>query len=165
MSEQESFTAWAASRQRAMLRTAVLLTGDLHRAEDLVQDALTRVALRWTRLRHQQPEAYARQVMVRANISWWRKRRLDVVGDPPDDARASDRDHERPLLVRAALARLTGRQRTVLVLRFYADLSVAQTAAAMGTSEGTVKSQTSVALRRLRELAPELAEFIGEAPR
>ena len=82
-SEQEaSFTRWASERQLALLRTAVLLTGDHHRAEDLVQDALAKVAARWVRLRDGAPEAYARQVIVRTNISWWRKHRRELVADP-----------------------------------------------------------------------------------
>lgn len=167
--DEQSFTAWAASRQHAMLRTAVLLTGNHHHAEDLVQEALTKVALRWSRLHDQDPTAYARQVMVRDNISWWRRRRREVsVAEVPDGRHspgtAPETDLDRPHLVRTALARLTDRQRVLLVLRFYEDLSVAQTAVAMSISEGTVKSQTSVALRRLRELAPELAEDVGEVP-
>ena len=84
--DEASFTRWASDRQLALLRTAVLLTGDHHRAEDLVQDALTKVAARWARLRDEAPEAYARQVIVRTNISWWRKRRREVVADPGDRA-------------------------------------------------------------------------------
>ncbi|HRI96309.1 MAG TPA: sigma factor, partial [Nocardioides sp.] len=79
-----SFTRWASERQQALLRTAVLLCGDHHRAEDLVQHALTEVALRWSRLRDQHPDAYARQVIVRTNISWWRRRRREVVLDVRD---------------------------------------------------------------------------------
>lgn len=165
-SENETFTSWMTARQHALLRTAVLLTGDLQRAEDLVQEALLKVALRWSRLEHQQPEAFARRVMVRDNISWWRRRRRDVVTDSPPESQDAERqvDGERSVMVRAALGRLTSRQRTVLVLRFYSDLSVVETAELMGTSSGTVKSQTAVALQRLREVAPELAELIDEVP-
>jgi RNA polymerase sigma-70 factor (sigma-E family) len=163
--QEDAFTAWAASRQQAMLRTAVLLTGNHHRAEDLVQEALTKVALRWARLQTEDPTAYARQIMVRDNISWWRRRRRDVLTDDvPEPPPAAAPDPDRALLVRNALRRLTNRQRTLLVLRFYEDLSVAQTAALMGTSQGTVKSQTHVALRRLRELAPELRAELGDLP-
>ena len=82
--DRESFTRWASGRQLALLRTAVLVTGDHHRAEDLVQEALTQVALRWSRLADGHPDAYARQVIVRRNISWWRKHRREVVADVPD---------------------------------------------------------------------------------
>ena len=89
-SDEASFVRWAADRQVALLRTAILLTGDHHRAEDLVQEALTKVALRWRRLRGGNPEAYARQVLVRDNISGWRKRRREVVSAEPGDAPSPD---------------------------------------------------------------------------
>jgi RNA polymerase sigma-70 factor (sigma-E family) len=158
-----SFTRWAGERQQALLRTAVLLCGDHHRAEDLVQDALTKVAVRWSRLRDQHPDAYARQVMVRANISWWRKHRREVVREVPDGATTGPGGAvDRRLALDRALAQLTPRQRATVVLRFYDDLSERDTAEALGVSTGTVKSQTHVALARLRESAPELAELLEE---
>ncbi|KRA31306.1 MULTISPECIES: SigE family RNA polymerase sigma factor [unclassified Nocardioides] len=162
--DEESFRRWAAERQLALLRTATLLTGDRQRAEDLVQEALTKVALRWRRLRDDNPEAYARQIIVRDNISAWRKRRREVVVDRlprvavPDHTVAS----ERRLLLDEALAALTPRQRAVVVLRYYDDLTERAAAEALGVSVGTVKSQTHLALSRLREAAPELAELLGE---
>ena len=166
MDERESFTRWAGDRQLALLRTAVLLTGDHHRAEDLVQDALTKVAVRWRRLRDDNPEAYARQVIVRDNISWWRKHRREVVSETPgrDDVVGTDgfaaADTRRMLA--DALATLTPRQRAVVVLRYYDDLSERDTARVLGVSVGTVKSQTHLSLRRLREAAPELVELLQE---
>lgn len=163
-SAEEAFRRWAGDRQLALLRTAVLLTGDHHRAEDLVQEALAKVALRWRRLADGSPEAYARQIIVRDNISWWRKRRNEVVADAPrgpdvpDIARAADRR----ILLDRALAALTPRQRAVVVLRYYDDLSERDTAEALGVTVGTVKSQTHLALRRLREAAPELADLLRE---
>ena len=161
-SDGESFTAWATHAQRRLLRTAVLLTGDHQRAEDLVQEALVKVALRWRRLRDGRPEAYARQVLVRDNISWWRKHRREVLVEPPDrgtqdQSAASDRR----LLLDDALAALTPRQRAVVVLRYYDDLTERATAEALGVAVGTVKSQTHLALRRLAEAAPELADLLG----
>lgn len=161
--DEESFRRWAGERQLALLRTATLLTGDRQRAEDLVQEALTKVALRWRRLRDD-PEAYARQIIVRDNISAWRKRRREVVVDQvprvvvPDHTAAS----ERRLLLDEALATLTPRQRAVVVLRYYDDLTERAAAEALGVSVGTVKSQTHLALSRLREAAPELAELLRE---
>jgi RNA polymerase sigma-70 factor (sigma-E family) len=162
---EESFRRWAGERQLALLRTAVLLTGDHHRAEDLVQEALAKVALRWRRLATGNPEAYARQIMVRDNISWWRKRHGEVVGGASvtsatvaDTAGAS----ERRILLDQALAQLTPRQRAVVVLRYFDDLTERDTADVMGVAVGTVKSQTSLALRRLREAAPELADLLRE---
>lgn len=162
--DEESFRRWAGERQLALLRTAVLLTGDRHRAEDLVQEALTKVALRWRRLRDDNPEAYARQVIVRDNISAWRKRRREVVVERVPRAVVPDHtaSSERRLLLDQALAALTPRQRAVVVLRYYDDLSERATADVLGVSVGTVKSQTHLALLRLRQTAPELAELLGE---
>ena len=159
-----SFTRWASERQQALLRTAVLLCGDHHRAEDLVQDALTKVAVRWSRLRDQNPDAYARQVMVRTNISWWRRQRREVVLDVREGAPAAGPSAavDRRLLLDRALAQLTPRQRATVVLRFYDDLTERDTAEALGVSTGTVKSQTHAALARLRTAAPELAELLEE---
>ena len=160
-----SFTQWASERQQALLRTAVLLCGDHHRAEDLVQDAITKVAVRWSRLRDQNPDAYARQVMVRTNVSWWRKHRREVVLDVRDGAteEGPGASVDRRLLLDRALAELTPRQRATVVLRFYDDLSERDTAEALGVSTGTVKSQTHAALARLRAAAPELAELLEDA--
>jgi RNA polymerase sigma-70 factor (sigma-E family) len=159
-----SFTRWASERQQALLRTAVLLCGDHHRAEDLVQDALTKVAVRWSRLQDGNPDAYARQVIVRTNISWWRRRRHEMVlglHDGPASAGPGPQV-DRRLLLDHALAQLTPRQRATVVLRFYDDLSERDTAELLGVSIGTVKSQTHAALARLRAVAPELAELLGE---
>jgi RNA polymerase sigma-70 factor (sigma-E family) len=161
---EESFTRWAGDRQLALLRTAVLLTGDHHRSEDLVQDALTKVAARWHRLRDGNPDAYARRVIVRTNISWWRRSRREVVTDPPErsGARGVEPSVDRRLALDRALDQLTPKQRAAVVLRYYDDLSERDTADVLGVSVGTVKSQTHVALRRLRDAAPELALFLEE---
>jgi RNA polymerase sigma-70 factor (sigma-E family) len=162
--DEETFRRWAGERQLALLRTAVLLTGDHHRAEDLVQEALTKVALRWRRLASGNPEGYARQIIVRDNISGWRKRRREyVVAEPAGDSVPDiGPEVDRRLLLDQALAALTPRQRAVIVLRYYDDLTERAAAEAMGVSVGTIKSQTSLALRRLREAAPELAELLRE---
>ena len=120
--DDEGFTEWAAGCERRLLRSAYLLTGDLHRAEDLVQEALVKVAMRWSRLRDGNPTAYARTVIVRDNVSWWRRRRDTVTAELDDVAVSSD--PEAALVVRRALARLTAAQRAVLVLRHFDDLSV-----------------------------------------
>jgi RNA polymerase sigma-70 factor (sigma-E family) len=153
-----SFDAFVAERSTALLRLAYLLTGDRSYAEDLLQSALLRVFRHWSRA-GQAPEAYARQVLV--NLSRDRLRRM--VRRPreiplPADAellRGSDSGIDRAIERRAmvrALADLPVRQREVLVLRFFADLSVEQTAATLGCSTGTVKSYTSRALARLRDV-------------
>lgn len=158
------FEVWAVARSPQLSRTAYLLTGDLHLAEDLVQETLTRVAERWTVLtRRGDPDAYARRVMYHRSIDWWRRRRSrpeTVSGHPPELARADDTE---PILdrvvLRDALLRLTPRQRAVLVLRFFEDRSEQQAAQLLGCSVNTVKSQTRHALQRLRELAPDLLEL------
>ncbi len=163
MDEQE-FAAWVAGCERALLRSAYLLTGDLHRAQDLVQEALIKVALRWPRLRDGNPTGYARTIIARDHVSWWRRRRelaiADVTKSAPPAATAGT-DPEMTLVVRRALARLTRAQRAVIVLRHFDDLTERETAEVLGVSIGTVKSQNSVALARLRDGAPELLDLIG----
>jgi RNA polymerase sigma-70 factor (sigma-E family) len=152
------FEQFVQDRSVVLIRTAFLLVGDRGDAEDLVQTALLRTALHWRRARDH-PEAYVRQVLVNLARDRWRRSKRRVAeqsmdalpsepGAQPDHADGvADRE-----AVRRALAALPGRQREVVVLRFFDDLSVADTAAAMSTSEGTVKSHTSRALTRLREL-------------
>lgn len=160
--DEQGFTDWAVGRQRQLLRSAYLLTGDLHRAEDLVQEALTKVALRWSRLAEGNPTGYALRIIARDNISWWRRRR-DVPTDSFHDAGESN-EPETALVVRRSLARLTPAQRAVLVLRHFDDLTERETAEVLGVSIGTVKSQNAAALARLRTGAPELLTLIGRTP-
>lgn len=160
---EADFTDWVVSRQHRMLRTAYLLTGDVHRAEDLLQEALIKVAMRWPKLRDGNPDAFVRTVLYRDNVSWWRRRRESPVAEPTDSAARHDADAtERGMLVREALAVLTAKQRAVLVLRYFDDLTERETAEILGISIGTVKSQTFAALSRLRERAPELAVLLTE---
>lgn len=163
MGDRESFTVWATVRRPRLLRTATFLTGDAGRAEDLVQEALTKVAQRWPRLRDANPDAYARQILVRDNISWWRRNRFELVSEATDPGRTPPGDVgvERRMVLLDALRRLTERQRAVLVLRYFDDLSEADIAHALCVSTGTVKSTAHLALRRLRELAPELSELLS----
>ncbi|RYC12646.1 SigE family RNA polymerase sigma factor [Nocardioides zhouii] len=162
LGDRESFTAWATLRRPHLLRTASFLTGDPGLAEDLVQEALTKVAQRWPRLRDGHPDAYARQILVRDNVSWWRRARFEVASEIVDPGRtpAGDSAVERRMVLLGALGRLTDRQRAVLVLRYFDDLSEAEIAQALGVSTGTVKSTAHLALRRLRELAPELSDLL-----
>lgn len=163
--DDEEFTDWAAGCQQALLRSAYLITGDMHRAQDLVQEALVKVALRWPRLREQNPTAYARRILVRDNVSWWRRRR-ETTGAATDGtgAAAVSSDPATALVVRQALMRLTPSQRAVLVLRHLDDLSERETAEVLGVSIGTVKSQNAAALARLRTGAPELLDLTGGTP-
>ncbi|MEW2376488.1 SigE family RNA polymerase sigma factor [Micromonospora sp. NPDC047812] len=151
---EEEFRDFVAARSGALLRTAYLLSGDWATAEDLLQTALTKTYLAWKRLGGIEAiEPYARRVMINTSTSWWRRR---WHGERPTDVlpeRAGIDEIEQQLdrdLLWRHLSALPSRQRAVLVLRFYEDMSEAQTAALLGISPGTVKSQTSRALGTLR---------------
>lgn len=163
--DEAEFAAWAAGCERALLRSAFLLTGDLHRAQDLVQEALIKVALRWPRLRHDNPAGYARRIIARDHVSWWRRHRRELTtgeeSNTAPPAAASGTDSEATLVVQRALARLTPAQRAVVVLRYFDDLTERDTAEVLRVSVGTVKSQNAAALARLRTGAPELLDLIG----
>jgi RNA polymerase sigma-70 factor (sigma-E family) len=158
--EEPEFERFVTACATSLLRSAYLLTGDSSAAEDLLQVALLRTAHRW-RSAQEAPEAYARRVLLNLVRDRWRQSARRVAERPMAEATRSGRDllcndHAEAFAGReevfGALARLPAEQREVLVLRFYADLSVAETAAATGTSQGTVKSRTSRALARMREL-------------
>jgi RNA polymerase sigma-70 factor (sigma-E family) len=155
------FREFVRARGPALSRTAFLLTGDHQLAEDLVQTALARTVPHWRRVvAGGDPEAYVRQVMVNERTAWWRRRRYDVIAlvpDAPSPIDEAGQSIERLALL-AALARLSPRQRAVIVLRFYEDLSVQETAEMLGCSPGTVKSTTSDALARLRTLTLDVPE-------
>jgi RNA polymerase sigma-70 factor (sigma-E family) len=165
--DEQGFTEWAAGRQRQLLRSAYLLTGDQHLAEDLVQSALARTHRSWNRL-HQSSnaEAYTRRTMYHLQVSWWRRRKVaeSMPGDMPEPRGGDsgpDHAHQTTLRItlRAALQKLSAKQRAVLVLRFFEDRTEAEAADLLGVTVGTVKSQTSKALAKLRAVAPELAEL------
>jgi RNA polymerase sigma-70 factor (sigma-E family) len=162
----EDFEAWVHARGGALARTAYLLTGDVHLAEDLVQDTLARVAQHWRKVSHRgSPDAYARKVMHNLAIDRWRRRSVrprEVGFDSHPEVGSTGPDVERRLLLRDALAQLTPKQRAVLSLRFYEDLTEVQTAGVLGCSTSTVKSQTRDALARLRVLAPDLLAGLTE---
>jgi RNA polymerase sigma-70 factor (sigma-E family) len=162
----DGFAGFVGARTPALLRSAFLLTGDQHTAEDLVQSALARTHRGWHRLHSTgNAEAYTRKIMYHLQVSWWRRRRVSETpaGHLPEPRRADGGDHAADtvlrLSVREALARLTAKQRAVLVLRFFEDASEAEAAEVLGVSVGTIKSQTVRALARLRAVAPELREF------
>jgi RNA polymerase sigma-70 factor (sigma-E family) len=153
--EPEGFREFVAARSPALLRSAWLLTGDEALAQDLVQTALARVWPRWSRLAEpSRAEAYVRRVIVTTYANWWRRRwrAEQPTAEVPDRSRDLDEyataETRHDLAV--ALAALTPRQRAVVVLRYFEDLSEAQTADVLGCSVGTVKSQTHKALGKLR---------------
>ncbi|WP_121257031.1 SigE family RNA polymerase sigma factor [Nocardioides ferulae] len=162
-SAEERFNAFVVARTPALSRTAYLLTGDAHLAEDLVQTALFKAARSWHRIEGD-PEPYVRRILYTQNVSWWRSRRRMREHALPEqyDAATPAADPDLRLTLEQALGRLTTRQRTVLVLRYFEDLTEVQAAEVLGIGAGTVKSIGRQALARLRTLAPELAELVGE---
>lgn len=149
------FAEFVESRRTALWRTAWALTGDAGRADDLVQTALLKVWPRWQAIAAGgDPEPYVRRVIYTTYVSWWhRKWRAEApTADVPESATTTDATTTAMLrhdLV-AAMAGLSRGQRAALVCRYFDDLSEAQTAAVLGCSVGTVKSQTSRALASLR---------------
>ena len=148
------FTEFAHASWASLYRTAYLMLGDAAEAEDLVQTALAKTYAAWPKVRDvNAAPGYARTVLVNTASSWFRKRswRNERPTEVLPDLVVEHDPSDRPALM-TALAILPPRQRAVVVLRYYEDLSVAQAASALGVSEGTVKSQTSDALARLRTL-------------
>ena len=156
----EDFSAFAASRWPGLVRLAFGLTGDRWMAEDIAQTALARAYVAWRRVsRADDPDAYLRRILINtANRRFRRRRVAEQPGDPPETPVDGPADlvGERAALL-AALRQLPPRQRTVIVLRYWADLTDTQIAAALGCSPGTVRSQLSRALARLRD-SPALGE-------
>jgi RNA polymerase sigma-70 factor (sigma-E family) len=149
-----SFEEYVALAWPRLLRSAWLLTGDWHRAEDLLQTVLARVYRRWSRLADDAPDAYLRCMLATTYLTWWRRRWRDEVPTSPLPDEAAPDDDYGSVELRTALARslaaLSRQQRTVLMLRFHADLTEAATAEALGIGVGTVKSYTARALANLR---------------
>lgn len=149
---EREFAEYASARSRLLCTTAYLLCGDWHKAEDLTQTALTKLYLAWRRIdRRESVDAYARRVLVRSLLDERRRpwRREQPVAELPEPPGHSDRADDRLDLL-AALARLPARQRATVVLRYWSDLGIAETAAVLGVSEGTVKSSSSKGLAALR---------------
>lgn len=150
------FEEYMTARQPSLLRTAYLLTGDRHSAEDLVQTALAKLYLSWDKVQKREMlDGYVRRIMVNENNSLWRRawKRKEVSTDaPPDRVHVTDRhDHGERSALWEFVQTLPRKQRAVVVLRYYEDLSEAEVADILGISVGTVKSQSSRALAALRE--------------
>lgn len=156
VSEPLDFDSYVAARRRSLMRTAYLLTGEHHAAEDLVQTALTRAYAAWRRIKDSGAvDAYVRRTMVNVDASWWRRawRRLERTTDtiperaiPPPVVEDSEGDEQ----LWNAVQQLAPRQRAVIVLRYYEDRSEAETAELLGCARGTVKSTSYQALAKLR---------------
>lgn len=161
----EDFSAWVREHQRSLLAFAQLVCGETHAAEDLVQVALAKAYLKWSRLSQpgQSPAAYVRRIIVNDHTSLWRRawKRLEQSTDavPERAGQPADPDDATWALVQA----LPPRQRTAIALRFYADLSVVDTAAAMGCSTGAVKIHTSRAVAKLRAALSDSTEGTSRA--
>lgn len=167
---EAAFAEFVTREWSRLVRVGYLLTGDLGRAEDLVQQALVKVHRHWPRLlRDGSPYAYTRAAVANESASWWRRRRVpEHLGDVPARAERVAGDafaavDDRAELM-AALGTLPPRMRAVVVLRFYDDLSEAETAKALGISVGSVKSQTSRGLVRLRDELGRRAPDPSPAP-
>jgi RNA polymerase sigma-70 factor (sigma-E family) len=155
----EEFSAYMAARQPSLMRTAYLLTGNQHQAEDLVQTSLAKLYLAWDRVHDRESvDAYVRRILVNEHNSVWRRawKRREVATDRPPEAPTRDEyDEGRSAALWDVVQTLPKRARAVVVLRYYEELTEAETADLLGISVGTVKSQASRALAALRERAPQ----------
>ena len=156
--QDQAYREYVSERLPTFRRLAYLLCQDWHRADDLVQTTMVKLYLHWERVAAATDrDAYARTVLVRVFLSerrtgWARK--VVLVDAAPEPVGVSEPDQADVLAVRSALAGLPPRQRAVIVLRYYSDLSVDQTAEALSCTAGTVKSQTAKALAALRRALP-----------
>jgi len=168
--DDERFRDFVVRRSPDLLRTAYLLTGDRGHAEDLLQTALLKTYRHWNRLRDKDdPMAFVRRVMATSQAMSWRQRRVDefVTDQAPERAATQHRPEAGDDEMWLALARLPPRMRAVLVLRYWEDLSEAETARVLDCSIGTVKSQASRGLTRLRtqlSSAPKPARLSESIP-
>ena len=159
----EEFARYVRARQHRLLRAAYLVCGDAHLAEDLLQGALAKLAARWDKIQHENPDAYVRKILYRDAVSSWRKTRRESLSSLPlIEVPVHDRSSQTGQRVDLdrALAELTPKQRAVVVLRFFEDRSEIEAAEALGVWVGTVKSQTHAALARLgaaADFAPHLS--------
>ncbi|MFF5078160.1 SigE family RNA polymerase sigma factor [Actinoplanes sp. NPDC000266] len=154
---EEQFAEYFRVRAQPLRRLAYSLCGDWHTAEDLVQVTFVRLYRRWTGLRGETVDAYARRVLVNAFLTHRRDRRREALMAEPPERAADSADPTSKVAVRRALAELGPRQRAAVVLRYLEDLPVAEVAALLGVTEGTVKSQTARALQSMRAVLPDAA--------
>ncbi len=154
VSDELAFGDFMAARWNALFQTAYLITGDRHQAEDLLQSALAKTFVAWKRVKAKEAaDAYVRRVMVNTAATRWKRRRhetlVDVAPDPGHDGGMESATTQVVLWER--ICALPPRMRATLVLRYYEDLTEAETARELGCSVGAVKSQTHHALKRLRD--------------
>jgi RNA polymerase sigma-70 factor (sigma-E family) len=160
---EAEYREFVASRQASLFRVALLLTGHRQDAEDLLQTALAKLALHWSKVaRSGSVDAYVRKILYHQQVSRWRGRRRwreHLTADPPDAGAVGDPAAASALrlTLSSVLGLLTWRQRAVIVLRYYEDLPESEVAEILGCGVGTVRSQTSRSLARLRALYPAYA--------
>jgi RNA polymerase sigma-70 factor (sigma-E family) len=171
--DEAEFRAYAAARLRSLRRTSFLLCGDWHRADDAVQVVLTKLYVNWEKVnRLDRLEGYVRTMLVRATFDhrrrfWWRQEITSA--QVPDTAHATNNnsaqadDVENRVVLMAALAKMPPRQRAVVVLRYWDDLDITETAHVLNCSEGTVKSQSARGLANLRTLLTDSQLVEGQA--
>ncbi|GAA4196721.1 SigE family RNA polymerase sigma factor [Streptosporangium oxazolinicum] len=165
MSDEPGFDGFVAERSEALLRYAYVLTGNPHDAADLTQEALTRLRDAWPRVRHKtDAHGYARTTMARLHISIWRRRRHEhLTGEPPERTWEAVFPSEEDQGLWRELAALPRRQRAVLVLRYYEQLTDAEIAEVLRISPGTVRSQASRGLDKLRSALSTSPAAYGSA--
>jgi RNA polymerase sigma-70 factor (sigma-E family) len=151
---RDGFRDYVLARQQGLLRAAWMLTGDWGLAEDLVQTALMKAWKRWDVLESEDPDAYVRRILVNTHATWWRRLWRNEIPTAEHPEPVGSMDGQRVVEDRDRLTRmlkaLPRRQRAILVLRYFEDLSEQDTATALGCSVGTVKSQASRGLAKLR---------------
>ena len=165
--DEAAFRDFVTARSPALLRTAYLLTGDFGLAEDAVQAMFGRVYQSWPKIQHREAaDSYCRRALIREVGSWRRRRRIQhVLTDQVPDRGAIDEQYDGSDVLRAALLSLPQKQRAVVVLRYYADLSEAEVADLLDISPGSVKQHTHRALTKLREVLGSESALIEETER
>ncbi len=153
--DDEAFRAFVAERQGVLRRRAFLLCGNWADGDELTQETLARVYVAWPRIGAGAHEAYTRRTMLNTYLNDQRKRRREVLTDDVPEPALSDHDRELAMTLTDLLAGLPDKQRAVLVLRFWEDLTVPQIADCTGVAEGTIKSQISRGLAALRDRLAE----------
>ncbi|GII02861.1 SigE family RNA polymerase sigma factor [Planobispora takensis] len=166
MDDDSRFADFVAERADALLRYGYVLSGNPHDAADLTQEALIRLHRAWPRVRRKQdPESYVRMTMARLHIGVWRLRRRErLVWDLPEDPHTDVPPSDVEQGLWRALATLPRKQRAVLVLRYYEQLSDEEIAGVLGVSRGTVRSHASLGLGKLRSAVPHPTAADRSAP-
>ena len=165
--DEEEFAEYFAARRDAVRRTAYMLCGDWHRADDLAQTAFVALHRRWKKIRDRgATDAYVRKTLVRASIDesrrpWRREWQAETLPEPPDDTPGLDELVATREDLLAALKQVPPKQRAVLVMRFFEGLDVTSAAKALDCSEGNVKSQTARGLANLRQVLEREVETNG----